>query len=110
MGGFSGERVGLNEAAFRRVNEDIRRSTGTADVAGTLAIRCECAALGCSDIVIVTVAEYERVRQDPRRFIVARGHVIEDAEQVVEDLASHLVVEKTDPDAVAAVEATDPRG
>ena len=36
--------------------------------------RCECARLGCNQLIELTVREYEEVRSHPRRFVVVPGH------------------------------------
>jgi hypothetical protein len=54
------------------------------------------------------VRDYERIRADARRFALARGHEIAEAEVVVEEAAGYLVVEKVDV-AGSVAEETDPR-
>jgi predicted LPLAT superfamily acyltransferase len=101
-------RAGANESAFREVNEAIERGQWPGDEADQVSFRCECAELGCTEIIELTVSEYERVRANPRRFIVAVGHEQPDVEVVVERLADYVVVEKRDRAADLA-EANDPR-
>jgi hypothetical protein len=103
------ERAGVSEAAFRAVNEAIERGQWPGEEASAVRFRCECARLGCTEIIELTVAEYERVRASPRRFVVAIGHEQPDVETVVERDLDYLVVEKRD-EAGALAEATDPRG
>lgn len=100
--------AGASESAFREVNEAIERGQWPGDEADQVSFRCECAELGCTEIIELTVGEYERVRAHPRRFIVAVGHERPAIEDVVERLADYLVVEKRDRAADLA-EATDPR-
>lgn len=102
-------RAGLNEAAFRRVNEGIRAGTGLADATRAFGFVCECAVVGCNQVIELTLPEYERVRRYPRRFVVAVGHDLPEVERVVERRGDHTVVEKLDGPATAVVEATDPR-
>jgi hypothetical protein len=58
----------------------------------------------------MTLAEYESLRADPRRFAVARDHVMADVERVVAETDRYTVVAKREgiPEAVAVEE--DPRG
>jgi len=57
---------------------------------------CECANEACSEQVPMTVAEYERVRQERNRFVVAAGeeHLWPDVELVVEKNDRYWIVEK----------------
>lgn len=100
-------RAGANEALFREINEAIERGQwpGEPEPAG---FRCECAQLGCTRILELTVEAYEGVRAHPRRFIVADGHEQPAVEDVVERAPGYLVVEKRD-EAGEVAEATDPR-
>lgn len=102
-------RGGAGEAVFRRINEAIERGQWPGDEADQVSFRCECARLGCTQIIEMTVGEYERVRRSPRRFVVAIGHEQPDVESVVDRRTDYLVVEKRDTAAEVA-EATDQRG
>jgi hypothetical protein len=102
------KRGGANEAVFRQINEAIERGQWPGDEEEQVSFRCECGRLGCTQIIELTVEEYERVRANPRRFVVAVGHEQPAIESVVDRLGDHLVVEKRDQAAEVA-EATDPR-
>jgi hypothetical protein len=56
----------------------------------------------------LTPADYERVRADPRRFVVVAGHEVPDAESVVERHPGYLLVEKVG-EAASVAEELDPR-
>jgi hypothetical protein len=56
---------------------------------------CECYDTQCIETLTMTVAEYEAVRNNPRRFPVKRGHVLPDVEKIVETHDRYMVVEKT---------------
>jgi hypothetical protein len=101
-------RIASNEAAFRDVNEALKsgRWPGEEDV--PVAFRCECARLGCTRMIELTVRDYERVRAHSRRFLIAHNHEIPEAETVVETNATFVVVEKRD-EAGREAEASDPR-
>jgi hypothetical protein len=103
------ERLGANESVFREVNESIERGQWPGEEDAPVGFRCECARLGCNDLVELSVREYERVRADPRRFIVLPGHERLDAETVVETRPGYVVVEKLE-DAGEKAEEMDPRG
>jgi hypothetical protein len=89
------ERVGINEALFREVNERMRElNEGFATFTGTWEIVCECAELTCVERLVVAPADYERVRRRAELFIVAPSHVMADYELVLEEHDGYTVVEK----------------
>ncbi len=104
-------RIGLNEAVFREVNERI------SEVAVSLGgddhlheFLCECAAPGCTERITLTLREYEHVRSEATRFVLAPGHrhVVTEIENVVERNDGHVVVEAVGAAAEVAAEL-DPR-
>jgi hypothetical protein len=101
------ERVARNEGVFREVNERInelaeRHSFGHVDFI------CECSRLGCREVVDCPPDVYEQVRANPRRFILAPGHVDSRFESVVHDGNRYVVVEKHG-EAGAVAERENPR-
>jgi hypothetical protein len=98
--GFIGDRqvrAAQNQALFREVNERIESLNepfATEPSIGQFV--CECADETCSDAIAVTVTEYERVRGDGSRFIVApaEAHYVPAVERVVEKHERFWVVEK----------------
>ncbi|MGB8002633.1 MAG: hypothetical protein WCF27_00080, partial [Gaiellaceae bacterium] len=44
--------------------------------------------------VVLTPEQYEHVRADSTRFVVAKGHALPEIESVVAQAADHVVVEK----------------
>lgn len=102
------ERLGANEAVFREINEGIERGQWPGEESSPIGFRCECAQLGCNELVEMSVTEYEHVRSEARRFIVLPGHERLDVEVVVERHGSYLVVEKLE-DGGEKAEETDPR-
>jgi hypothetical protein len=101
-------RLGLNQALFRSINERIEAGTWPAEQSEKAAFRCECAAVGCNLMLEMTLAEYEAVRLNPRRFIVAPGHELPEVEVVVRRAETYFVVEKVG-DAGEVADDTDPR-
>jgi hypothetical protein len=101
-------RLARNEGVFREVNESIERGQWPGEPDAPVGFRCECARLGCNMLLHLTLADYERVRADPRRFVVIRGHQVPAVERVVEVQAGYVVVEKTG-NAGEEAEARDPR-
>lgn len=103
------QRVAANEAVYRDVNESIERGLWPGEDDQPAAFRCECAKLGCSELIKMTRKDYERVRSDARHFLVLPGHEVTEAETVVERRDGYLVVEKRG-EAGERAEASDPRG
>ena len=102
------QRIARNEAVFREINEGIRRGRWPGEEDSISGFRCECASLGCTQMLPLSFREYERVRQHPRRFSVAPGHERLEVEAVVERQTSYLVVQKLGR-AGEVAEASDPR-
>lgn len=103
------ERLSANESVFREINEGIERGQWPGEEDAPVGFRCECARLGCNELIEVSPREYEQVRSDPRHFMVLPGHERLDVEKVVARHSGYLVVEKLDRAADHAIE-TDPRG
>jgi hypothetical protein len=100
------QRVAMNEATFRKVNEGMEAGQ---DPAGLLAFVCECGRMGCTKLIQLTRDEYEGVRGNRRRFAIVHGHEILEAEEIVERHDRYLVVEKSGDPEAEIVEHTDPR-
>ena len=109
MEGKKQRRAAANEATIRDVNEGIERGQWPGEEDSPVGFRCECARLGCNQLIELTVREYEEIRANPRRFLVVPGHEFPDVETVVESRAGYLIVEKLDQAAKVA-ERHDPRG
>jgi hypothetical protein len=102
----SKQRVAINEVTFRKVNEVMEEGQ---DPSGLLKFVCECGRLDCSQLIQLTLVEYEDVRESSRRFAILDGHEILETEEIVERHDRYVVVEKDcDPEA-EIVEHTDPR-
>ena len=102
------ERIGRNEATFRRINEDIDRGRDAEDDATLVGFVCECGKSDCARLIELTPAEYDRVRSDPCGFAIVNGHEIPAVESVVERNERYAVVRKLAASGAVA-EETDPR-
>ena len=103
-------RVGLNEALFRQVNEEIRGLTSTfGSEDGTMTVVCECGDSGCTEQLEVAISDYERIRGDGRLYVVAHGHEIPQLERVVETRERWNVVQKREGTPAEVAQETDPR-
>lgn len=71
---------------------------------------CECSDHGCLERVgPLTISEYEAVRGDPRRFIIAANHQALDVESVLEMNPTFWVVEKREGVPADVARELDPR-
>jgi hypothetical protein len=97
-----------NENLFREVNERIRSLVATLRGPEPYDFLCECSNRDCDRRVTLSLTEYEAVRAQSDRFLVAPGHVLPDIERVVESHPSYEVVDKDD-DVEPLARARDPR-
>jgi hypothetical protein len=104
------ERIGMNEAVFRDVNERIEDVASAFDMTTEpLDLICECGDATCVDRISLTRNEYENVRADAHLFAVASGHVAPDVEEVVETHSRYEVVRKFKGVPAEIAQTTDPR-
>lgn len=101
-------RAARTEALFRETNEAIERGLWAVSEREAVRFRCECSQMDCNTIVKLTLPEYEQVRDNPRRFVIAAGHETPEAESVIERHGDYLVVEKRGLSGAEA-ERLDPR-
>ena len=104
------ERIGLNEAVFREVNERIENVAETFRLdRQPLDLVCECGDASCAQRISMTRADYEHVRSESHQFAVYPGHEAPDVESVVERRSGYDIVRKDKglPELIA--ERTDPR-
>ncbi|MGB8004224.1 MAG: hypothetical protein WCF27_08165 [Gaiellaceae bacterium] len=104
------KRLAMNEALFRDVNERIREISDTfGQKDATYDFLCECSDPSCAEKVVLTPEQYEHVRADSTRFVVAKGHAMPEIESVVAQAADHVVVEKegTAADIAIHLDTTD---
>lgn len=104
IGAVAMSRVARGQAILRELNERIGAEPEDAPVF----FRCECGELGCNRLIRLRRDEYEAVRVEPRRFIIAPGHLVAELEREVEHHAEYAVVE-THPHTSEFAERTDPR-
>jgi hypothetical protein len=95
------------QAIYREVNEGIALINAAWEVP-ELELLCECGTTGCIERVALTSAEYERLREQPTRFVLRPGHEDQQVERVVERSSEHVVVENLGRAATIA-RLTDPR-
>jgi hypothetical protein len=96
------------ESAFRELNEAITTTAARFEADETELI-CECADPSCADRLTVELDEYEHVRAEATRFLLAPGHACPQVEEVVESRPEFEIVEKVAPAAAAVARALNPR-
>jgi hypothetical protein len=87
-------RVAENEAAFRAANEKLRAVFDEAR-SEELPFLCECGDFKCTQIVLVGLELYARVREHPACFLVSPGHKQLETEAVVESGDGYEIIEKS---------------
>jgi hypothetical protein len=102
-------RIGLNEAVFRDMNEQLKTFAGGTVPDDQLLLVCECGHEECEESLSVSVAEYEQVRSDPLVFAMAPGHELEPVEIVVAVRKGFNVVKKRPGTPARVAQETDPR-
>ena len=100
-------KMARTEAAFREVNEAIAATAARFDADETDFV-CECADTDCAHRLTAGLDDYEDVRAEPTRFLLAPGHDEPGIERVVERTSEYHVVEKFGPVA-PIVRQLDPR-
>lgn len=101
-------RLATTESIFRNVNERIAESAQRFD-AHEAEFVCECDDRSCTHRLEASLDDYERVRGEPTRFLLAPGHEDEAIEKVVERRRRFHVVEKFERTVVETVRRLDPR-
>ena len=103
------DRVASNEGLLRDINDRIEElSQESRESDGMYDFLCECGRVNCTETVSLTIAEYERAREDETHFLVFPGHETDDIEDVVVQDERYSVVRKH-PDEAEVAEETDPR-
>jgi hypothetical protein len=76
-----------------------RRWAGAAPAPPQLVeVRCECGQPSCTAEIVVSLREYEAVRQHPTRFLVEEGHDVAEVVRVVGYGLGYVVVATFEPE------------
>ena len=86
------DRLRANEQAFAEANEQIRETAAGYDVE-RVPFLCECSARNCTELILLQLAEYRKVRAIGG-YVIRPGHDDPHVERVVEDHDAYQVVEK----------------
>jgi hypothetical protein len=104
------KRIGRNENVFRDVNERLRAiGEGFSLVAEQAEFICECGNSACVEQIKMPLSEYERIRSDPKWFLLAKGHEERDYERVVFEGEGWACVEKHPGGPAGLAISQDPR-
>lgn len=90
----SEERAAQNEIVFREANERLGEKRVELAAEGATPFLCECSDGGCTEVILLTLTEYEHTRSNPRWFLVAAGHDAGGG-KTVEEHAEYEIVEKS---------------
>jgi hypothetical protein len=106
--GFSAEGIALIAVRFRSANEQIEEKAFALGADGQVPFLCECADPECTEVVLLSLREYERVRNEPTHFLNVPSHVAaaQGFADVVETREGYTIVEKTGAAAKAVLAQT----
>jgi hypothetical protein len=99
-----------NQRLFREVNERIAELSARLDAPdGAQSFFCECARVGCREMLEAPLAVYAIVRDDADLYVVIPGHEDPAREQTVADHGAFLIVRTLSGEAdIAAPAALQP--
>ena len=91
------ERIATNNATFREANERISAAAGSYGIETPIPFICECSDPRCSEVIRLSLDEYEEVRANSRHFLNIPGHeaASKGLAVVVERRDGYSIVEKT---------------
>jgi hypothetical protein len=99
-----------NQAGSRETNDWIEGATDSFASDEPLTVyTCECGDAGCGESVSLTRAEYEAVRAQDTRFVIALDHENPEVERVVSETGRYAVIEKLPGFGADHAHRTDPR-
>jgi hypothetical protein len=91
-------RIAHNQSLFREANERIEATAEGMGLLDPIPFVCECADPGCTEIVRLSLDDYETVRTHGRRFFVVPGHQVlslqHGAGEVVGETPEFVLVDK----------------
>lgn len=90
------ERLEQNQKMFRAANgrfEDAVEENAL-DGVRPVPFLCECADIECRGRIEITTSDYDAAHIDPDHYVILRGHLTIDGEEIVEDNMTYLVADK----------------
>jgi hypothetical protein len=103
-------RIARNDATFRLANERIAETAAEQGIDELVPFVCECAEPRCTEIIQLSLDEYESVRSEPVQFLNAHGHerAARGRARIVAEHDGYVVVAKIGR-AGEVAQALDPR-
>jgi hypothetical protein len=99
-------RSARNQLLFREVNERIRE---VLDSQGdSTEFLCECSRDDCTETILLSLEEYDRIRSTPNHFLTEPGHELLGIERIVHQTDRFVTVELTAEAVSAAHKAALP--
>jgi hypothetical protein len=89
----SEERAARNEVLFRAANEKLQGKRQELDIDGRTPFLCECADPTCTELIHLSLEQYEHVRSHANWFLIAEGHDAHEA-RTTEAHDGYVIVEK----------------
>ena len=89
----SEERAARNEVYFREANEKLGEKRVELEASGLTPFLCECSDPACTELIRLSLEEYEYIRSRPKWFLAAAGHDA-DARATAEDHGTYVIIEK----------------
>jgi hypothetical protein len=89
----SEERAARNEVVFREANEKLGAKRQDLDIDGLTPFLCECGDPTCTELVRLSLEQYEHVRARGNWFLLATGHDAQNGREV-EEHDGYVIVEK----------------
>jgi hypothetical protein len=103
------ERIARNQSTFRDANERLEAAAGRLADLDLAPFICECPRPECTQVVTLTLDDYEDIRSDPARFWSVPGHEVCEVDgvtvaKVLERRDGYSVLEKLGRAAEVATE------
>jgi hypothetical protein len=89
----SEERAARNEVLFREANERLGDKRQELEITGRTPFLCECGDPSCTELLRLSLEEYEHVRTNASWFLIVAGHDAQDA-TLAEDHDGYVIVGK----------------
>jgi hypothetical protein len=105
--GLREDRITRNEVAAREINVRIE-DADSRPANSFIHILCECGLEDCERVLAISRPVYERVRSDPRQFVILPSHLIAEVEAVVLESDGFLIVAKRGGTPEDLARRTDP--
>ena len=98
-----------NQTVFREMNEWTADASMTPSGDEVRVFLCECSDATCTRPIVLTHPEYEAVRAEPTRFVIAVDHENPELDHVVAENARYATIKKFYGPAIRIARSTDPR-